>query len=112
MILIGIFAITAGIISATTLATPAAREGAGRLDRDHGVAGAIHIAHLGGDPLPPESALVRGTTSDGTTETLRRSTSGSTVFGRSALNNGFSEVSDRRLGRTRPDLGAAAAASR
>ena len=63
VILIGIFAITAGIISATVLATPepekvpaASIEITNASDNDH----VLRITHSGGDPLALDHLVLRG----------------------------------------------------
>ena len=61
VILIGIFAITAGIISATTLASPEPVKVPAASIEINGSPGAIHIAHLGGDSAAPERLVIRVT---------------------------------------------------
>ncbi|MEN6518314.1 MAG: PKD domain-containing protein [Methanospirillum sp.] len=92
VILIGIFAITAGILSATTLSSPQPVKVPAASLEITGSPGAIRIAHLGGDPLPSDS-LVHGTYSNGTSETL--TLDGWLGLSGKALSNGFSEVNNK-----------------
>ena len=71
VILIGIFAITAGIISATTFATPQpVKVPAASLDITRVSETTFRFAHNGGDPLSLASLYVLGTRVDGSTERL------------------------------------------
>ncbi len=92
VILIGIFAITAGIISATTLSAPAPTKMPAATIEITGASGAITISHLGGDPLPLGNLKVRGTRTDGLpVPTDIRAWLGLPP-GEPNLNNGFSIV--------------------
>ena len=66
VILIGIFAITAGIISATVLATPEAEKvPAASIEITKSSGNTLRIAHSGGDPLPLDKLIVRAATTTG-----------------------------------------------
>ncbi len=87
VILIGIFAITAGIISATTLSgSPPSKTPAASIEIT-GTSDGIRIAHLGGDLLPEDSFMMRGVTSGGTIVLMEGTDIGTIV-------NGFSAVID------------------
>jgi len=95
VILIGIFAVTAGIISATVLATPEAEKvPAASIEITQPSPDALRIVHLGGDPLPLDRIAVRGMKSDGVKvpkeglETLRVWLN----LDGTVLSNGFNEV--------------------
>ncbi len=61
VILIGIFAITAGIISATVLATPEAEKvPAASIEITNTSGNTLRIAHSGGDPLALDHLVLRG----------------------------------------------------
>lgn len=93
VILIGIFVVVAGLISATSLSAPVPIRVPAAMIEITGESGAIRISHLGGDPLPLDNLIVRGTRPDGS--------SGSPApvgtwlglpSGETTLNNGFSTV--------------------
>ena len=92
VILIGIFVISAGLISATTLSAPAPTKMPAATIEITGASGGITISHLGGDPLPLGDLKVRGTRTDGgPIPTDIRSWLGLSP-GEPNLNNGFSIV--------------------
>lgn len=93
VVLIGIFAISAGIISATTFSSPQPVKVPAASLEITGESGAIRIAHLGGDPLPPDS-LVRGINADGTPDTPLTLNEWLGLAGK-PLSNGYSTLSNR-----------------
>lgn len=92
VILIGIFVISAGLISATALSAPAPTKMPAATIQITGESGSITISHLGGDPLPLGDLVVRGTRTDGLpVPTDIRAWLGLSP-GEPNLNNGFSIV--------------------
>ena len=105
VILIGIFAVTAGIISATTLSSPQpVKVPAASIEISNASPGLIRIAHIGGDPLDVNQLVLRGTNANGTSEYIDGSTDFSTLktwlnlpSSKNALDNGYSQVINKSL---------------
>ena len=100
VILIGIFAVTAGIISATTLSSPQpVKVPAASIEISNASMGMIRMAHNGGDSLAVNQLVLRGTHANGTSEYIDGSTNFSALKARlnlppdkNALDNGYSQV--------------------
>jgi len=93
VLLIGIFAISAGIISATTLSSPPSTTVPAAMIEISGSPGAIKIIHQGGDPLLLSDLVVTGTKPDGTLDSPEDLRAWLCLQpGETTLNNGFSNV--------------------
>ncbi len=97
MILIGILAVTAGIISATTLSSPQPVKVPAASIEITGSSGAIRIAHLGGDPLPPDRLVLRNEVRRHVRSTLTLDGWLGLVRRERLSSNGFNDVSNQRL---------------
>jgi len=90
VILIGIFAIMAGIISATTLASPApVKVPAASIEITNSSEASLRFAHNGGDPIPLESLFVLRTKADGSSDPLLPAAGWLGITDRPTVENGF-----------------------
>ncbi|MEN6343617.1 MAG: PKD domain-containing protein [Methanospirillum sp.] len=90
VILIGIFAITAGIISATTLSSPApVKVPAASIEIKNSSETSLRFAHNGGDPLALESLFVLRTNADGSSDPLLPAADWLDITDRPAVENGY-----------------------
>ena len=89
VILIGIFAITAGIISALTFASPQpVKIPVASIEITNSSATMLRFAHNGGDPLPLTSLFIMGMQADGSPERMLAA-DWLEITGGSAIENGF-----------------------